>query len=147
MRFTGHRQLRHDTPEWVGAEADYFITVCAETRGRNHFCRDKVGSVILESIEHRHERAIWFCDLAVLMPNHIHLILSFPDLPSISKVIGEWKRWLARTQKLRWQPNFFDHRIRNEADRGKADYILENPVRAGLVEKPEDWPWIWMPKS
>jgi len=79
------------------------------------------------------------------MPDHMHLIVSFPDAPSISKVIGEWKRWLSRAYKISWQPNFFDHRLRSELDRDKGDYILHNPVRAGLVAKAEDWPWFWMP--
>jgi len=140
------RKLDHEAPEWIGPDADYFVTVCADPKGRNHFCHDGIGSVILESIEYRHRKGIWFCDLAVLMPDHIHLIMSFPDVPSIAKVIGEWKRWLARSHGVSWQENFFDHRLRNEADRSKGDYILHNPVRAGLVAKPEEWPWFWTPR-
>jgi len=140
------RKLDHEAPEWIGPDADYFVTVCADPKGRNHFCHDGIGSVILESIEYRHRKGIWFCDLAVLMPDHIHLIMSFPDVPSSAKVIGEWKRWLARSHGVSWQENFFDHRLRNEADRNKGDYILHNPVRAGLVAKPEEWPWFWMPR-
>jgi len=79
------------------------------------------------------------------MPDHIHLILGFPDIPSFSGVVGDWKRWLNRKLGIAWQENFFDHRIRSETDRNKGDYILNNPVRAGLVDKPEDWPWVWYP--
>jgi hypothetical protein len=40
---------------------------------------------------------------------------------------------------------FFDHRLRRDESFGqKADYILHNPVRAGFVEKIEDWPYIWI---
>ena len=104
-----------------------------------------MGSAILDSVKHRNEKQIWFCHLVVLMPDHIHLMLSFPDLPSFSGVIGSWKHWLSRQHHISWQENFFDHRIRKDESFGvKADYILQNPVRAGLVDKAEDWPYVWM---
>jgi hypothetical protein len=41
------------------------------------------------------------------------------------------------------QEGFFDHRIRsNESAEEKRQYILMNPVRAGLVARPEDWPYV-----
>ncbi|MFA6561842.1 MAG: hypothetical protein WCV00_08035 [Verrucomicrobiia bacterium] len=41
-----------------------------------------------------------------------------------------------------WQPGFFDHLIRNtESYSEKWNYVRENPVRAGLVERAEDWPY------
>ncbi len=41
-----------------------------------------------------------------------------------------------------WQPGFFDHLIRaNESYEQKWEYVLQNPVRAGLVEKWQDWPY------
>jgi putative transposase len=36
---------------------------------------------------------------------------------------------------------------REESLQQKVDYILNNPVRAGLAEKPEDWPYVWFPDS
>ncbi len=138
--------MQHEAPEWVGPEADYFITVCATPRGQNHFCHAPIGQSVLDSIAYRHGKGIWTCDLALLMPDHIHMILSFPDIPSFSRVVGEWKHWLSHMHRISWQENFFDHRIRNETDRHKGEYILENPVRAGLVAKAEDWPWVWHPR-
>jgi len=82
------------------------------------------------------------------MPDHIHLILSFRDIASFAPVIGDWKRWLTVRQKIRWQENFFDHRLRRDESLGqKADYILHNPVRAGFVERFEDWPYIWISEA
>jgi REP element-mobilizing transposase RayT len=138
--------MQHESPEWVRAGADYFITVCAAPRGLNHFCNAKIGPAVLDSITYRHENHIWFCDLAVLMPDHIHLIVSFPDVPSLAKIVGDWKRWLNVKHAITWQENFFDHRIRNETDRSKGEYILQNPVRAGLVTHAKDWPWVWTPR-
>lgn len=62
-------------------------------------------------------------------------------------VIRAWKHYLAKRHRIRWQRDFFDHRIRqHESHEEKAAYIRNNPVRAGLVEKPEDWPYVWEPE-
>jgi REP element-mobilizing transposase RayT len=47
------------------------------------------------------------------------------------------------TKKSRlWQPGFFDHILRNdESYSEKCEYVRENPVRAGLVQQAEDWPY------
>jgi putative transposase len=43
-----------------------------------------------------------------------------------------------------WQREYFDRILRSAEDiRTKAEYICENPVRAGLVERVDDYPWIW----
>jgi putative transposase len=49
---------------------------------------------------------------------------------------------LRRTGKPFWQDESFDHWVRNEAEFLEIrEYIEHNPVTAGLVERPEDWPW------
>lgn len=53
----------------------------------------------------------------------------------MSAVIGDWKRWQTTRHQVVWQEGYFDHRLR-EDERGEqfqnqADYILNNPVRAG----------------
>src|SRR5471030_1314291 len=132
---TPRKHLNHETPHWVTSDADYFVTICAEPRQQNHFCKDPIGPAILDSIRIYNEKQNWFCDLAVLMPDHIHLLVSFPPEKILSQVVGLWKRALAKTHKISWQRNFFEHRLRNDENiQQKADYILENPVRAGLVE-------------
>ncbi len=45
-----------------------------------------------------------------------------------------------------WQPSFYDRAVRDEADFGAtAEYIVRNPLTAGLVEDERDWPhtWVW----
>ncbi len=43
---------------------------------------------------------------------------------------------------LLWQPRFFDRALRTVREyHEKVEYIHLNPVKAGLVERPEDWPW------
>jgi REP element-mobilizing transposase RayT len=94
---TPRKRLNHETPHWVTSDADYFVTLCAEPRRQNHFCKDPVGQAILDSIRIYNEKQNWFCDLAVLMPDHIHLLVSFPPEKILSQVVGLWKRALAKT--------------------------------------------------
>ena len=66
----------------------------------------------------------------------------------MSGAISNWKRYIAKTFKVRWQTNYFDHRIRNAAEHtAKYNYILRNPVVKGLCAEEEDWPWKWSGKS
>jgi len=63
------------------------------------------------------------------------------------KIISQWKAWTAKQFGIRWQRDFFEHRLRNDENWiEKANYILANPVRASLIEKPEDWEYVWFPK-
>ncbi len=87
------------------------------------------------------EREYWYCELAVLMPDHVHLLVSFPPDKILSRVVGLWKRALTKNHKISWQRNFFDHRLRDErSSQQKSDYVLNNPVRAGLIDDPMKWP-------
>jgi putative transposase len=83
-----------------------------------------------------------------VMPNHVHVLLD----PSISLeritnglkgvTAREANQILGRVGKHFWQDETFDHWIRNgtQYDRVRV-YIERNPVAAGLVKNPEDWPW------
>ena len=52
------------------------------------------------------------------------------------------KEWVSKKTSVRWQRDFFDHRIRTwESGAEKANYIRQNPVRAGLVASPDEWPF------
>jgi hypothetical protein len=59
-------------------------------------------------------------------------------------IVSKWKEWTAKELGIVWQRDFFEHRLRHdESRREKADYILQNPVRKKLVERPEDWPFVY----
>ena len=142
------KHLNHETPHWITSDADYFITICALPRGQNHLCHLERGARILDTVRLYNEKQFWHCDLALLMPDHVHLLVSFPPDCILSKVVGMWKRSVRREHAITWQRNFFEHRMRKEENiQTKADYILHNPVRAGLVARSQDWPYIWMPKG
>ena len=83
------------------------------------------------------------------MPDHLHLfVLTEDDRIRLSAWIGSLKKAVSKTLRARgevsphWQKGFFDHIMRGgESYSQKWDYVRENPVRAGLVARPEDWPY------
>jgi len=81
------------------------------------------------------------------MANHIHVLLA--PLAQLRLLTQELKgasarrlnAILHRTGRF-WQAESFDHWVRNEAQFVRIKkYIENNPVKAGLVAKAEDWPW------
>jgi REP element-mobilizing transposase RayT len=92
----------------------------------------------------------------VIMPDHVHLLFTaLRDsegwtfaLPEILRAI-KWSS-ARNINKLTgstgpvWQDESFDHVLRGEESlRETIEYIRQNPVRKGLVEKPEDYQWLW----
>jgi REP element-mobilizing transposase RayT len=93
---------------------------------------------------------------AVVMPEHVHLVCSFLRSPdgnvfTMAEVMQSTKGFTAhevnRTLKKRgrvWQDESFDHIIRHdETLESKMEYLKQNPVRRGLVTRPELYPWLW----
>jgi len=140
------QKLPHGIPVWARHEAIFFVTVCCATRGTNQLCLDPVAASIWESIEYRQQRCDWFVHLWLLMPDHLHALISFPTERDPAKVIANWKEIIAKKAGIHWQRDFFDHRLRSdESHQEKTDYIRQNPVRKGLVGKTEDWKFVWVP--
>jgi putative transposase len=80
----------------------------------------------------------------VVMPDHIHLLVSEPKLALLSKAIQALKLSVSIQSKERpfWQPRYYDFNVNNEEKRvEKLRYMDRNPVKRGLVEKPEEWKW------
>lgn len=79
------------------------------------------------------------------MPDHIHLLLSPPRKDvSVADFSNLFKRGLNRrlSRPVEWQEGCFDHLLRShESGMQKWKYMRENPVRAGLVKKWEEWPY------
>jgi putative transposase len=82
----------------------------------------------------------------VVMPEHVHLLLTEPERAILSRAIQSLKQSVS--QKLNshhghfWQARYYDFNVLSAAKRvEKLKYIHRNPVHRGLVEKPEDWPW------
>ena len=84
----------------------------------------------------------------VIMPNHVHLLIA--PKTQLSKLMHKLKgstarqanQILGRTGVSFWQEESYDHLVRNSTEFERIEnYIHQNPVRAGLVNKPEDFRW------
>jgi REP element-mobilizing transposase RayT len=84
-----------------------------------------------------------------VMPNHVHTLFTPYAAWDWSEIAGSWRsftakrcnRVIGRTGRF-WQRDPFDRYIRDQAHFDKtASYIENNPVKAGLCEKSDDWPW------
>jgi len=85
-----------------------------------------------------------------MMPDHVHLLLMAKEINLID-LIGAWKRYISRMaakyniNKPIWQTSFYDHAIRKDKDlRRAAEYILANPVRKGLCERWDEYPYNYI---
>ena len=123
----------------------YFITACSVDRQPILDCEsvhDAYRTFCLNSPQH----GAWI-GRYVLMPDHLHLFLSVVEI-SLSNWVKSLKNTLSKTLRSlgcdapHWQKGFFDHLLHSgESYSQKWDYVRENPVRAGLVERAEDWPF------
>ena len=138
--------LPHDIPLWVDPSKEiYFITINCQPRGLNQLAQSNVAEAVFDTVRHRQEKLHWWPYLFLLMPDHLHALLSFPPSGKpLRLVVSKWKEWTAKDIGIHWQDDFFEHRLRREESRReKADYILAKPVRAGLVSKAEEWPYVY----
>jgi REP element-mobilizing transposase RayT len=116
--------------------------------GACHLRDPRIGSLLQEALLHfdgeRYLLAAW-----VIMPNHVHVIVEIMSGYPLDKVVGSWKSFTAKKANriLRrngrfWYPDYFDRYIRDDRHYANSvKYINENPVKAGLVQKAEEWPY------
>lgn len=92
----------------------------------------------------------WFRILGfVVMPDHYHVSIGLGAKKTLSQVMESIGKYTARriNELLRqegsfWEEGFYDHLIRNREDFDRIlEYMHNNPVMAGLVESPEEWPY------
>jgi REP-associated tyrosine transposase len=109
----------------------------------------RIAKIVVDALHHSAEQLqLHRLSAYVVMSNHVHILI-WPKalLPEITKAIKgftarEANRVLGRTGKKFWQDESFDHAVRSEDEFYRiVRYIERNPVKAGLVESPEEWPW------
>ncbi len=128
-------------------ENRFFVTV--NLRRRVEPFRASEYSLRIEILESARRRLGFLLCGYVLMPDHWHAIIFPPHPLTISQIMEAIKVGSTRRLNTRrkgggeiWQPRFFDHALRTvEKYHQCVDYMHLNPVRRGLVEKPEDWKW------
>jgi|SRR6185369_7214598 len=148
MGFRGRKKLPHAIPQWVSDGSWFFITIKCVPPGKNQLCQDVAGNGILAALKHNHDKLAWHCRLGLLMPDHLHAIIAFPQEPGMATTIKNWKKFTAGKCGIDWQRDFFDHRLRDHHElEEKMCYVRMNPVRKGLCTRPEEWPWMYCPND
>lgn len=146
-RYEYRRRLPHYQPDGK----IFFITFCTYQR----WTLPEGARQIVLDVCRRGDGTLFELLAAVIMPDHAHLAL-VPRMKgsrtaSIAEIMQAIKgasahrinRELGRRGSV-WQEESFDRALRDEEQIGqKIDYMLENPVRAGLVMNPVEYPWIW----
>jgi putative transposase len=103
--------------------------------------------VFEKSLEHTRRRYGFCVKGYVVMPEHVHLLVSEPEDGSLATAIQALKQSVSRTLALRssqpfWEPRYYDFNVWTaEKQTEKLRYIHRNPVARGLVAKPGDWEW------
>lgn len=141
-----HRHLRR-IPVLLPQERTviYFVTLCTASRLKVLANAEAHGALL-----HAWTRLEqWKTGRYVIMPDHVHFFVSPRKREAILAKYVQALRSLV-TRNLRplgypyplWQREFFDHLLRaGESYEQKWNYVFWNPVRHGLVQRAEDWPY------
>ena len=137
-------RLYHLTPGWVKDGALFHIRIRVADDQVVSLTDPMLGPALLGAAQQYHCTGRWWCELVLLMPDHLHALIACPREPGLAKTMRNWKRATARLHRVSWQENFYDHRIRN-AKEGNEEwhYIRRNPVAKGLCAAEENWPHWW----
>jgi putative transposase len=156
------KQIRLAPDEYIG-RGIYFITLCTQDRipifHDARRCRMAIDALRIVA-----NRLKFIIHAYCLMPDHTHLLVEGQTPSSnLLRFVLQWKQltgYLFRRElpPRFWQRRFYDHILRHAEDsEAVAWYIWKNPVRKGMVEKPElypfsgsftlDWPKVFSPPS
>lgn len=139
---------RLDPEQYTVAGRVYFMTLRAYQH-HSPFAHSELAQLIIDVLHDEQDRQHCLVFTYCLMPDHLHFLLG-PRREDISVLdfVNEFKgkttnrSWKMGWAGKLWQPRFFDHIVRDEEDLlAISKYIVNNPVRKGLVQRPEDWPW------
>jgi len=115
-----------------------------------YFVRHELAKVIQNEFDFRINQGNIILYCYCIMPDHLHILLSFK--PGYKRTLSDWikdfKRYTTKTCKERfgvnqlWQENYYDHIVRSEESlMNIGEYIVLNPVRKGIVNDLEEYPY------
>jgi len=127
--------------------ATYFVTTDTWQR-RGLFRNTAIASLVEDAIFHYRDQGNYLVHRHVIMPDHLHIMLTPGSSTTLEKSIqlikGGSSREIGKRPGMRfpvWHAGFTEHQIRDQRDfDSHVKYIDENPVKAGLAEKPEGYP-------
>ena len=136
------RRLPRLTPEFYQGTA-HVLWTCVVTERRQGWLDVTFHACFREILLHTCARYQLGCARYVLMPDHLHLLWvgAVPSSDQLKAI-----KFLRRHLPLNWQKQAHDHVLREEERERDAIadtcmYLRQNPVRANLVQSPNDWPF------
>jgi REP element-mobilizing transposase RayT len=144
---------RRKLPHLQVDDKPHFVTFCTYQRW---VLPEHIRSLVLESCLHGNAK-LFDLKAAVVMPDHVHMIFTplinaqQREVCSLAAIMDSIKgasahrinRVLGCKGRV-WQTESFDHVLRSsESLDAKIEYVVENPVRRGLVGVWSEYPWIW----
>ncbi len=116
--------------------------------GTCHLRDPHIGGIVENALLHfdgERYRLLAWC----VMPNHVHVLIETMEGFPMPDIVKSWKSFTARQANAFlqrdgafWRRDFFDRFIRDDAHFVRAaEYIEANPVKAGLVSEPCEWPF------
>jgi REP element-mobilizing transposase RayT len=146
-------RYRRRLPHLQKADADLFVTFCTSARIP---LLEQARDLVLDHCLREHSKRIHL-HAVVVMPDHVHLLFQslrdengwpFPVADILqclkSATTHRINKLLHRAGPV-WKEESFHHVLRSdESLKEKAEYIRQNPVRRGLVRRPEDYRWLWV---
>jgi REP element-mobilizing transposase RayT len=138
----GHAALRRGRVSICGAE--YFLTICTDGRCLS-LTLPAIAESILAETGAMDADATWRLRCAVVMPDHLHLLVVLGNRLTLGKAVARLKSKTANllgSSGLKWERDFHDHHIRPDEERlALFLYLYLNPYRADLCKRSEPWPW------
>jgi putative transposase len=147
-----HPRIRLRGFNYSDPNALYFVTI----RCSRHVCAFKDPAIAQHAVSElnrlRHDLGVSLYAYCV-MPDHVHVLLRLATgNHALGTVISSFKSRLtsiwrdAGNRGQLWQRRFYDHVLRPEENPGNVvDYIIHNPIRRGIVNQAEDYPFTGMP--
>jgi putative transposase len=121
----------------------HFVTFSCYRR-RPYLATTEARAMFEESLERMRCRYEFFVAGYVVMPEHVHLLVTEPRRALLAKALQALKLSVAVKSRQRpfWQHRYYDFNVFSERKRiEKLRYVHRNPVARGLVTKPEEWAW------
>ena len=141
----GYGSLRAHRSSEPGAR--YFLTLTTHARATG-LNSDSVAAELKRQITSLEADQSWIVHGAVIMPDHVHLLVSLGERLTLGQSIGRLKAktTLALSRAgVRWQGNYFEHRLKtDDPAESVLHYIFLNPYRANLLKPSETYSWFWL---
>jgi putative transposase len=128
----------------MDSDRTFFITTNTAHR-QPIFRREATSNLLMDTLARYRDAQKYLLHEFAIMPDHIHLLFTPAEEISLERAMQFVKGGFSFRLKAQgpvWQPSFSNHRVRDFADyENHREYIRMNPVRAGIVERPEEYPY------